>query len=84
MPPELQLSLEAAEKQGAPALANWLRTYNRYLEDPRKAWIELDYCVMVARNDPSAARQVFHNVKDRTPPSSPVWPRIKELERSYE
>jgi hypothetical protein len=84
VPPELQLSLEAAEKQGAPALANWLRTYDRYLEDPRKAWIELDYCVMVARTDPGAARRVFHSVKNRTPPSSPVWPRIKELEKSYE
>lgn len=84
MPPELQPSLEAAETQGAAALANWLRTYDRYVEDPRRAWIELDYCVMIARDDPREARRVFRDVKDRTPPSSPVWPRIKELERSYE
>jgi hypothetical protein len=84
MPPELQPSLDAAEAQGAGALANWLRTYDRYLQDPRKAWIELDYCVMIARDDPSEARRVFRDVRDRTPPSSPVWPRIKELERSYE
>jgi hypothetical protein len=84
MPPELQPSLDAAEKEGAAALGNWLKTYERYLDDPRKAWIELDYCVMVARDDPSEARRVFHNVKERTPPSSPVWPRIMELEKSYE
>jgi hypothetical protein len=84
MPPALEPSLQAAERQGASALANWLKTYERYLDDPRKAWIELDYCVMVARDDPSEARRVFQKVKDRTPPSSPVWPRIRELEKSYE
>ena len=77
-------ALHAAEKQGAPGLKNFLRDYNRVIQDPRKAWIELDYCVKVAREDPAEARRVFAEVKTRTPPASPVWPRIKQLEKSYE
>jgi hypothetical protein len=84
MPDSLKPSLDAAEAQGAAALASWLRTYDRYLEDPRRAWIELDYCVMIARDDPTEARRIFREIRDRTPPASPVWPRLKQLERSYE
>ena len=61
----------------------WLKTYDPILQDPRKAWIELDYCVLVAREDPSEARRVFATVKERTPPSSPVYPRVKKLENTY-
>ena len=84
MPYELQASLDAAEKQGPAALQNWLRNYSRLLQDPRKAWIELDYCVMVSRNDPSEARRIFEAVKERTTPASPVWPRIQDLQKTYE
>jgi hypothetical protein len=84
MPYQLQPSLDAAEKQGATALRNWLTTYDRYLQDPRKASIELDYCVMIARNNPNEARRTFAAVKQRTPPSSPVWPRVQQLRKSYE
>ena len=62
-------------------MKNWLKTHSQSVEDPRKAWIELDYCVAVAREDPAEARRVFATVKERTPPSSPVWPRIKQLEK---
>jgi hypothetical protein len=84
MPYELQASLDAAERQGPAALQNWLKTYNLYLQDPRKAWIELDYCVMIAREDPNTAKRIFAAVKERTPSSSPVWPRLLELGKSYE
>ena len=80
----LEPTLQAAEKQGAAGLRKWLKEYNRFVQDPRKAWIELDYCVMVAREDPAEAKRVFAEVKKRTPPSSPVWPRIKQLEKTYE
>ena len=82
--PKLEPSLQAAKKQGAVGLRNWLKTYNQSVEDPRKAWIELDYCVAVARQDPAEAKRVFAAVKDRLPPSSPVWPRMKQLEKTYE
>ncbi len=84
MPYELQPSLDAAEKEGPEALQNWLKTYSAYLQDPKKAWIELDYCVMIARENPTQAKNIFKSVKERTPTSSPVWPRIQELEKSYE
>jgi hypothetical protein len=81
---KLEPSLQAARKQGAVGLRNWLKTYNQSVEDPRKAWIELDYCVAVARQDPAEAKRVFAQVKERTGPSSPVWPRVKQLEKAYE
>jgi len=84
LPYELQASLQDAEKRGAAALGSWLKTYGAKVQDPRKAWIELDYCEMVAREDPAEAKRVFEAVKSRTPPSSPVWPRIHDLEKSYE
>jgi hypothetical protein len=84
MPSQLQPSLDAAQKQGPAAFRNWLKIYGPSLQDPRKAWIELDFCAVVVRDDPSEARRVFKEVKGRTPPSSPVWPRIKQLEPTYE
>src|SRR5215467_8379918 len=77
VPSRLEPSLQAAQKEGAGALKSWLKTYDSMLQDPRKAWIELDYCVMVARSDPAEARRVYAAVKERIPPSSPVWPRLK-------
>ena len=84
MPSKLEDSLRTARKQGATGLRYWLKTNRQSIEDPRKAWIELDYCVAVARQDPAEARRVFAEVKERTPPSSPVWPRMKQLEKTYQ
>jgi hypothetical protein len=84
MPYDLQASLDAAQKQGAAGLRNWLATHDRVLQDPRKAWIQLDYCVLLSSENPNEAKRVFAAVKQRTPTSSPVWPRIRELEKSYE
>ncbi len=84
MPYELQQSLDAAEKEGPEALQNWLKMYGGYLQDPKKAWIELDYCVMIAKANPTQAKNIYKSVKERTPSSSPVWPRILELQKSYE
>jgi hypothetical protein len=84
MPYQLEQSLEAAQKQGAAGLRNWLKMYGSSIQDPRKAWIQLDYCVDVSREDPAEARRIFAEVKSRTPDSSPVWKRIKKLEKTYE
>ena len=84
VPYNLETSLQAAKKQGAAGLRNWLKINGQSVEDPRKAWIELDYCVAVARQDPAEARRVFAAVKERLGPSSPVWPRMKQLESAYE
>jgi hypothetical protein len=39
---------------------------------------------MVSREDLPEARRVFAEVKKRTTESSPVWGRVKELEKVYE
>jgi len=84
VPYPLESSLATARSQGAVGLRNWLKVYGSKIQDPRKAWIELDYCVLISRADPSEARRVFAEVKNRTPESSPVWPRIKQLEKTYQ
>ena len=84
VPYQLQESLQAARTRGAAGLRTWLKTHAQSIEDPRKAWIELDYCVAVAREDPAEARRVFASVKERIGPASPVWARMKQLEKTYE
>lgn len=84
MPSQLEQSYQQVSQQGAAALRNWLKTYDSALQDPRKAWIELDLCVAVTRADPSEARRIYKAVKERTPATSPIQPRLKQLEKSYE
>jgi hypothetical protein len=83
-PAELEPSLQAAQKQGAAALKNWLKLYRPYVKDPRLAAIELDYVVLIGSTNPQEARQVFAAVKQRTAPSSPVYPRIQQLAKTYQ
>jgi len=84
LPPELDNALRAAQNQGADGLKNFLKAYGNRLQDPRKAWIELDYCQMIARENTAEAKHVFAEVKQRTPHNSPVWPRIQQLEKTYD
>jgi hypothetical protein len=84
MPQQLESALDAAEKQGAAGLKNFLKIYDRSLQDPRKAWIELDYVQRLARDEPVEAKRRFAEIRDRVGPASPVWPRIKQLEKTYE
>lgn len=84
MPYQLDQSLRAAREKGPAAFRTWFNTYERELADPRKAWIELDLCVALARENPAEARRIFAGVKARVPPASPVWPKMKELEKTFE
>lgn len=84
MSPELENSLRAAQSQGAEGLRNFLKAYASRLQDPRKAWIELDYCQMVARENTAEAKRVFAEVKHRTSHTSPIWPRIEQLAKTYD
>ena len=77
-------SLKGAQQQGATALGNWLKIYGPRVQDPRKAWIELDYVLLLTRENPQEAKRVFGEVKDRTLPTSPVYPRIQNMEKSYQ
>jgi hypothetical protein len=84
MSPELDNALRAAQSQGPEGLRNFLKAYANRLQDPRKAWIELDYCQMVARENTAEAKRVFADIKRRTPHNSPIWPRIEQLEKTYD
>lgn len=84
LPYELQQSLTAAQQAGPKEFGNWLATYGRSVQDPRLAWIQLDYVVAISRDNPAEAKKIFQAVKERTPSSSPVYPRIQELAKSYE
>jgi hypothetical protein len=84
MPQGLEVSYQAAKNQGATAMKNWLKNNGRMVQDPRKAWIELDYCVAISREDPAEAKRIYSEVRNRTPQTSPVWLRIKQLEKTYQ
>ena len=84
LPANLEASLQAAQKQGVAGLKNWLNLYRPYVSDPRRAAIELDYMVLISSTNPQEARRLFTLVKQRTPTNSPVYPRVKQLERTYQ
>jgi hypothetical protein len=84
MPTGLESSLESAKKAGAPALKAWLKQYHGYVADPKLAAIELDYVVLAGAKNFVEAKEMFAAVKQRTPTNSPVYPRIKQLERTYQ
>jgi hypothetical protein len=72
-----------SSQQNPATFRAWMKTYEKSLQDPRKSWIELDFCVAIAREDPAEARRLFAEVKARTSQSSPIYPRVKELEKSF-
>jgi hypothetical protein len=84
VPYQFDKSLRAAKSRGAVGLRDWLKAYDKFIQDPRKAWLQLDYCVMISRENVAEAKRVFADVKQRTPPTSPVWPRINQLSKTYE
>lgn len=84
LPVELRNSYQSARNSGTAVMRTWLKTYDHLLSDPRKAWIQLDFCRDIFRENPAEARAVFAEVKARTPELSPVWPRIKQMEASFE
>jgi len=86
VPPEMEMGLEQAYREGAVGLRRWLERAKRSgrVKDPRLAYIELDYVVMVAKEDPEEARRVFAEVQSRIGPDSPVYPRVQNLAKTYQ
>ena len=84
---KLSSSYQQAVKGGAPALKKWLaeNAASPDLQDPSKAWIQLDYVVMLGREGQLAeAKRLFAEVKARLDSSSPVFPRVQKLAATYE
>src|SRR5688572_17765692 len=86
MPWQLVQKLRDAQQAGPASVKNFIEYCKRLPEvkDPRLAWIELDYVVMITSTDPVEAKKIFHEVKKRTPEDSPIVPRIKSMEKNYE
>jgi hypothetical protein len=84
LPPNFDKTLKAAYEKGAPGLGAWLKLYRAYVKDPRRAGIELDYCVLLTRTDPEQAKALFAAVKKRVTPDSPLYPRVKRLAPNFE
>jgi hypothetical protein len=84
LPQHLDHSLKVAKERGPAAFRTWFNENEKKIADPRKAWLELELCVAMSRQNPSEAKKIFAGVKSRVPPSSPAWPRMKELEKTFE
>src|SRR5204863_9723017 len=86
VPYALEKPLEDAYKKGASGLKEWLDKSkgSPQIKDPRLAWIQLDYVVLISHDNAAEAKRVFAGVKQRITPQSPVYPRIKSLEKTLE
>ena len=86
LPPGLEQPLLDAQAKGPEAFREFIENIKKspLVKDPRLAWIELDYVVMVAGKDPAEAKKVFRKVKERIPADSPVYARVKSLEKTFE
>ena len=84
MPDRLQASLDAAQSQGPAAMKRWLDANAKHVQDPALGNIELEYAVMVSRQNFAGAREIYRKVKARTPANSPLQPKLKRLAATYE
>ena len=86
LPYELDEDLRKAKEGGAKTFKAFIDRIKKSpkVSDPRLAWIELDYVVMVSLEDPVEAKRVFNEVKQRIEPDSPVYKRVKELEKTFQ
>jgi hypothetical protein len=84
LPSHLYAALEAAQRRGTAGLRDFLKSYGGQVQDPRRAWIEMDYCVAVVREDPNEAKRIFGAIKERTSTNSVIYPRVRQLEKSFE
>jgi hypothetical protein len=86
LPWELVQKLRDAQQAGPASVKNFIEYCKRVpdVKDPRLAWIELDYAVMITSTDPVEAKKIFHAVKKRTLEDSPIQPRLKAMAKNYE
>ena len=84
LPDKLESPLAIAQKRGGTGLRDWLNYYRKDIKDPRLAWIELDCCVLLAKENPVEAKKLFGSVKEHLSPASPIYPRLKQLEKTFE
>jgi hypothetical protein len=86
LPWQLVQKLRDAQQAGPASVKNFIEYCKRVpdAKDPRLAWVELDYVVLITSTDPVEARKIYHEVKKRTPEDSPIQPRLKTMAKNYE
>lgn len=86
IPYQLEQKYRDAQQAGPVGLKRFIDYCKQYpdVKDPRFAWIQLDYAVLISGTDPVEAKKIFLEVKKRTPPDSPIMPRIRQLSKTYE
>ena len=83
---ELEQRYQKAKQNGVTGLRDFLDAYRKSPKfgDPRKAWIELDYAVLITGSDPKEAKRIFLDVKERIPTNSVIYPRIRAMSKTFE
>jgi hypothetical protein len=84
MPQQWEAAYKQATNGGLKTWTAWMKNFGQRVDDPRRAWLELDYMVKISLENPQEAKSIFASVKDRTPTNSPVYPRIQQLQKTYE
>ncbi len=84
LPERFEPALAEAQRLGPSAFKAFLEKYRASIQDPRLGDIQLDYVLAVSRSNLQEAKKVFAEVQARTPPSSPLYPRLKRLANSYQ
>ena len=86
MPWQIEQKYQEAVRKGTPGLKAFLEAYGKSpsFQDPRKAWIELDYVVMISGSDPVEAKRIYADVKARVSTNSIIYPRIRSLGQTYD
>lgn len=83
---EYERKMNNARKKGSNTFKDWIDQAKSagILKDPRLAWVELDYVVMIIGEDPVKAKKIYLDVKKRLSEDSPVYPRLKSLSETFE
>jgi hypothetical protein len=84
LPPALEASLKTAMAAGALTMREWLDANRIYIQDPRRAAIELDYAQLLSRSDPIGAKLLYQQVKSRNPQGAAVAARLQRLAKIFE
>lgn len=86
LPWQLQEKYRESTAKGATGLKAFLEAYGKSpsFQDPRKAWIELDYVVQISGSDPVEAKRIYAEVKSRISTNSVIYPRIRSLARTFD
>jgi hypothetical protein len=86
LPYQLEPNYAKARQKGAAGVKEFLEAYGKApkFQDPRKAWIELDYAVLIAGSDPVEAKKIFLDVKGRIRTNAPIYRRIRAMSKTFE